>query len=146
VPLRCRQIILLPTSTGAQFAASAIAAGLDKFTVSWIILTILINQQRLTQAGGYDTMAARRNQEPCCPPGGGRAACCKVESLVSVDERGQMVLPKEIRERANIRAGDKFALVSYEKDGKVCCLSLVRAEELASMVKEMLGPVMKEVL
>jgi AbrB family looped-hinge helix DNA binding protein len=92
------------------------------------------------------TVTARRNQEPCCPPGGGRAACCKVESLVSVDERGQMVLPKEIRERANIRAGDKFALVSYEKDGKVCCLSLVRAEELASMVKEMLGPVMKEVL
>jgi len=24
--------------------------------------------------------------------------CCRVESIVSVDERGQMVLPKEIRE------------------------------------------------
>ena len=34
-------------------------------------------------------------------------SCCKVESIVSVDERGQMVLPKEIRERAKIGAGNK---------------------------------------
>jgi len=42
---------------------------------------------------------------------------------VGVDERGQMVLPKEIRERAKIGAGDKLALVSMEKDGEICCLS-----------------------
>ncbi|HTY82329.1 MAG TPA: AbrB/MazE/SpoVT family DNA-binding domain-containing protein, partial [Dehalococcoidales bacterium] len=36
--------------------------------------------------------------------------CCgntfQVEALVSVDERGQMVLPKETRDKANIHAGD----------------------------------------
>jgi antitoxin PrlF len=81
---------------------------------------------------------------PCCASD--MVSGCKVESIVSVDERGQMVLPKEIRDRAKIRAGDKLALVSMEKDGKICCLSLIKAEELESMVKSMLGPVMDEVL
>jgi len=55
-----------------------------------------------------------------------------------------MVLPKGIRDKAGIRAGDKLALVSWEKDGKVCCISLVRADEFAQMVKGLLGPMMKE--
>ena len=68
--------------------------------------------------------------------------CCQVASLVSVDERGQMILPKDIRERAGIRAGDKLALVVWEKDGAFCCLTLIKAAGLGGMVKEMLGPVM----
>ena len=31
-------------------------------------------------------------------------------SLISVDDRGQMVLPKEIRDKANILPGDKLAV------------------------------------
>ena len=76
-------------------------------------------------------------------PGG--MGCCKVESIVSVDERGQMILPKDIRERAKIRGGDKMAVVSMEKDGKICCLSLIKVEELDAMVRSVLGPVMDEV-
>ncbi len=68
-----------------------------------------------------------------------------MESIVSVDERGQMVLPKDLREKAKIRPGDKLAVVSMERNGKVCCLSLIKADELESMVKSMLGPVMDEV-
>lgn len=74
------------------------------------------------------------------------AGCCRVESVVSVDERGQLVLPKEVRERAGIRAGDKLAVVSLEKDGSVCCLTLMRVEALTGMVKDILGPVMQEVM
>jgi antitoxin PrlF len=80
---------------------------------------------------------------PCCATG--MMSCCKVESIVSIDERGQMVLPKDLREKAKIRPGDKLAVVSMEKEGKVCCLSLIKAEELEGMVKSMLGPVMDEV-
>ena len=72
--------------------------------------------------------------------------CCKVEALVSVDDRGQMVLPKEIRDKANIGAGDKLAVVSWEKDGKVCCISLIKAEDFTELVKGLLGPMMKEVV
>lgn len=73
-------------------------------------------------------------------------SCCKVEALVSVDERGQMILPKEIREKANIRAGDKLAVTTWEKDGKVCCITLTKAEELTDMVRATIGPVMKDIL
>jgi AbrB family looped-hinge helix DNA binding protein len=73
-------------------------------------------------------------------------SCCKVEALISVDERGQMVLPKEIRDKAGIHTGDKLALVSWEKNGKVCCFTLIKADEFGDMVKGLLGPMMKEVM
>lgn len=68
-----------------------------------------------------------------------------MESVISVDERGQMVLPKEIREKADIHSGDKLAVISWEKDGAVCCISMIKVEKLAEMVKGMLGPVMKDI-
>ncbi len=86
----------------------------------------------------------KRNQDETSSAPGARIGCCKVESLIHVDERGQMVLPKEIREKANIRPGDKLALISWEREGEVCCVSLIRAEELMGMVKGLLGPMMKE--
>jgi antitoxin PrlF len=70
------------------------------------------------------------------------SSCCRVASLLSVDERGQMILPKEIREKAGIKAGDKLALVAWEKGGTFCCLTLIKADELGGMVKEMLGPLL----
>lgn len=70
----------------------------------------------------------------------------KVESIISVDERGQMVLPKELRDKAKIHAGDKLALVSWEKDGEICCLYLIKTEYLADRVKDFLGPMMKEMV
>ncbi len=64
--------------------------------------------------------------------------CCKVEAITGVDERGQMVLPKEIREKAEIKAGDKLAIVTVEKEDKICCIALIKAEELANTVKSIL--------
>ena len=79
----------------------------------------------------------------CLAADGRGASCCKVESLISVDERGQMVLPKDLREKANIKPGDKLALISWEKEGEVCCMALIKSEYLAERVKDFLGPVMK---
>jgi AbrB family looped-hinge helix DNA binding protein len=89
-------------------------------------------------------MTKKNKSEPCCTPPDTKLGCCKVESLISIDERGQMVLPKEIRDKANIRAGDKLAVVSWEKDGKVCCLTLIKADELGGIVKNILGPLIKD--
>ena len=77
---------------------------------------------------------------------GADLGCCLVEAIVTVDERGQMVLPKELREKAGIKAGDKLAITSWKKDGEVCCIALVKAGSLGDMVKTMLGPVLKDVV
>jgi antitoxin PrlF len=77
----------------------------------------------------------------CMSPG-----CCKVEAVVPVDERGQMVLPKEVRDRAGIRPGDKLAVTLIRGEAGVCCIALMKVDALSEMVKDMLGPVMKEVL
>ncbi len=76
-------------------------------------------------------------------PGSRKSPCCSVLSVVSVDERGQMVLPKDVRTRAGIGPGDRLAVVSWEKDGDVCCLTLIKVEEISGMVEEFLGPVLK---
>lgn len=87
-------------------------------------------------------MAKKKMEEAEPFPVAQGPGCCRIESLLTVDDRGQMVLPKELRERANIRAGDKLALVSWEKDGEVCCFTLIRADHLAERVREFLGPLM----
>jgi bifunctional DNA-binding transcriptional regulator/antitoxin component of YhaV-PrlF toxin-antitoxin module len=55
-----------------------------------------------------------------------------------------MVLPKEVREKAGICSGDKLALITWEKNGSICCLALMKAENLSGMVKEIIGPLMYE--
>ena len=91
-------------------------------------------------------MAKKSEKGSCFGPTCEKMSCCKVEALISVDERGQMVLPKEIRDKADLHAGDKLALVSWEKDGKVCCFILIKAGEFGDMVKGLLGPMMKEMM
>jgi antitoxin PrlF len=72
---------------------------------------------------------------------------CQLEALVSVDERGQIVLPKDVREKAGIKAGDKLAVFFPSKKGeKVCCIMLMRVDELAESIKKTLGPLFQEIL
>ena len=80
----------------------------------------------------------------CAEPSGFRLPCCQVESVVSVDERGQMVLPKEIREKASIQAGDKLALVSWEQTNDIRFIALIKVKDLNKLVQQMLEPVLKE--
>jgi len=79
----------------------------------------------------------RKRSGAASPPAVG---CCRIEGLVAVDDRGQMVLPKEVRSRAGIKAGDKLALVAWESQGEPCCLVLIKAERLTAMVQSLLGP------
>jgi len=85
-----------------------------------------------------------KEKDNCCSTSQG---CCNVEAIISIDERGQMVLPKDVREKADIHAGEKLAVVIMKNDtGKTCCLSLVKVESFKNMVKDMLGPMMEEIL
>lgn len=67
---------------------------------------------------------------------------CKIEALVTIDDRGQMVLPKEVRDRMGVKAGDKLALIIWEKEGKACCITLIPAAELTGEIKAFLDSVM----
>lgn len=91
-------------------------------------------------------MVKKDKNKSCSVPTVKRTGCCKVESVVSIDDRGQTVLPKEIRDKANIKPGDRLAVISWEKDSKICCISLIKVEELTEMVKGLLNPLMKEIL
>ncbi len=74
----------------------------------------------------------------------GSGTCCIVEAVLSVDERGQMVLPKEVRQKAGIATGDKLALISWERNGEVCCLALLKAGNLSGMVQGILNPLVQD--
>ncbi len=52
---------------------------------------------------------------------------CKIEALVTIDKRGQMVLPKDLRDKANIKAGDRLGVIYGEKNNKYC-ISLVKMD------------------
>ncbi len=91
-------------------------------------------------------MNSKKTKMSAGGPLGKGSGCCAVEALVTVDERGQMVLPKELREKAGIKPGDKLAVTTWEKDGAICCIALIKAGSLESMVKGMLGPVMGDIL
>lgn len=73
-------------------------------------------------------------------------SCCRVEAVVSVDSRGQLLLPKNIREQAGIIPGDKLAVVVMRKGSETCCLSLMKVDALAGMVRELLGPMMGQIV
>jgi antitoxin PrlF len=71
--------------------------------------------------------------------------CCKVDAVVTLDSKGQIVLPKDVRERADLKPDDKLALIACEENGKVCCIMLVKAQKLEASVKDVLGPMFKDI-
>ncbi|UCC92838.1 MAG: AbrB/MazE/SpoVT family DNA-binding domain-containing protein [Thermoplasmata archaeon] len=88
-------------------------------------------------------------EEPCCGDGETLKApkqTIRVEGVASIDERGQMVIPKAIRDRMGLQAGDKLAISIMESDGRPCCLTLIRTEELAERVKDILGPAINDIM
>lgn len=89
-------------------------------------------------------MPRKTKSDDCCGPGVA-GTCCTVEAVITVDDRGQMVLPKEVRDKSGIGPGDKLAVVSFYRDGAVCCISLIKANNFAGMVRDMLGPMIGEI-
>jgi len=71
---------------------------------------------------------------------------CKIDAIVTMDAKGQIVLPKDLREKADLKAADKIAVVAYEKEGKVCCIVMIKAERLVGAVSKTLGPLLKGVI
>jgi len=71
--------------------------------------------------------------------------CCKVDAVVTIDSKGQIVLPKDVREKAKLKQDDKLAVIGCESDGEICCIIMVKAEKLGNTISNVLGPIIKEV-
>lgn len=72
--------------------------------------------------------------------------CYKIDAIVTMDTKGQIVLPKDLRERAKLKPNDKLAIVGFERDGEICCFVMLKADALSNSVKNMLGPVFENAL
>ncbi|OHD49452.1 MAG: hypothetical protein A2096_16115 [Spirochaetes bacterium GWF1_41_5] len=70
--------------------------------------------------------------------------CCSVEAVVSMDSKGQIIIPKDLREKAGFSEGDKFSIISCCSSEKVRCLALVKVDNLKGMVKDFLGPMFSD--
>jgi len=70
--------------------------------------------------------------------------CCKIEAIVTIDAKGQIVLPKDLREKAKLAPNDKLAVIGCECSGEICCLIIVKAATLGNQVKRVLGPILQE--
>jgi len=79
-------------------------------------------------------------------PENGDCNCFKVQALVGLDNRGQMVLPKGVREKAGIHGGDKLALTTIEQEGKICCILLTKSDDLVGIVQSTLGSVARDLI
>ncbi len=71
--------------------------------------------------------------------------CCKIDAVVTVDAKGQIVLPKDLREKAKIKPNDKLAIIEFQRDSEVCCIVMLKVDALEDTVKNLLGPVFKNV-
>lgn len=65
---------------------------------------------------------------------------CTIEAILSLDDRGQIVIPKDVRENTGIKPGEKLALISLTNEEEVCCLVLIRTGHLSGLVKDALSP------
>ena len=67
---------------------------------------------------------------------------CRIDAVVTVDSKGQIVLPKGLRERASFKPNGKIVLISFEKEGEVCCVMMIKAERLGEAVTKTLSPML----
>lgn len=70
-----------------------------------------------------------------------------LEAIVSFDDRGQLVIPKDVRKKFKLSSGEKFALISCDDaKGKLCCFYMVKTDQLQGLLQNALAPVIKNII
>jgi AbrB family looped-hinge helix DNA binding protein len=59
----------------------------------------------------------------------------KFYGLTTIGERGQIVIPKEIREVMKLKAGEKFFVFAHDDE----IMAIIKPEKFNSLIKEMTG-------
>ena len=68
----------------------------------------------------------------------------RVAAVITLDSKGQMVLPKDLREKADFKPNDKIVLVTLEKEGEICCILMIKAEKLGGAVSKTFSSILKD--
>lgn len=63
-----------------------------------------------------------------------------IEAVVTVDARGQIVLPKEVRNSLGLEQGSKLAVVVMRRGGAPCCISLMPAASFEETARGLMNP------
>lgn len=67
-----------------------------------------------------------------------------IVAVITIDSKGQMVLPKDLREKAGFKPNDRITLVSFEKEGEIYCILMISAEKLGNAVSKTLISMLKD--
>jgi len=71
----------------------------------------------------------------------------QIDAIVTLDDRGQIVIPKDVRKSLNFNPGDKFTLMTCnDSKGNLCCITLLKVDQLRGMVQKVLSPVFSEIV
>jgi len=90
-------------------------------------------------------MNKKNDENSCCGPSNLGSNCCKVEAVLTIDAKGQILLPKELRKNTNLQPGDKLIAVNMTANKDSSVIVLMKAENFGTMVKNFLGPVMSDI-
>ena len=71
---------------------------------------------------------------------------CRIDSVVTMNSKGQIVLPKSLREKSGFKPNGKIALMTFEKGGEICCILMINAEKLGDPVIKALGPMIEDII
>jgi len=63
----------------------------------------------------------------------------QIEAVVTIDEKGQMVLPKGVRQKLGIAPGERLAIALGHREGKICCIQLLLMAELDKKAGELVN-------
>ncbi len=71
--------------------------------------------------------------------------CCEIEAVISFDDRGQLVFPKDVRKKFDLKAGEKFLMVSCTNESGLCCFTIVKTSAVNKLVGNSLGPMLNQI-
>jgi AbrB family looped-hinge helix DNA binding protein len=63
----------------------------------------------------------------------------KIDAVATMDAKGQIVLPKDLRERMGLQPYQKIALVTFGQNQNLCCVLLIKTEKLEEAVAKTLS-------
>ena len=98
---------------------------------------------RLEQCEEVTRVAGSKKSEKSLKSMGDGQGCCQVDAIVTIDQRGQIILPKRVREKAGVKPGDQLAVISCEYGGKVSCITFVKTDRFSDSAKDILSPMLQ---